>query len=166
MAWVLALGPVSVCSLAVRHVVLTMPTYPNVSPNITHDEFSCHHCKKLPPDFFIFKQMYQDLFDVFEHIRLVMKRGLPVESGYRCVDHNVAVGGAPLSVHLFGLALDINVETKEEGDRLYQIIERDRPDVRMGRYLSKPGLVHIDVGYLITPRATPVWQRGVRWQNK
>lgn len=143
-----------------------MTMYPNVSPNITHEEYSDHSNHQLPPDFFIFKQMYQELFDVFEHVRLMMKRPLPVESGYRTVEHNTAVGGAPMSVHLFGLALDINVETKEEGDRLYQIIERDRPDVRMGRYISKPGLVHIDVGYLITPRATNVWQRGVRWINK
>ena len=140
-----------------------MTTYPNVSPNITHEEFACKHCRKLPPDFFIFKQMYQELFDVFEHARLMIKKPLPVTSGYRCVTHNTAVGGAPLSVHLFGLAIDINAGTREEADQLYKIIDRDRPDVRMGRYVSKPGLVHIDVGYLITPRATGSWQRGVRW---
>lgn len=143
-----------------------MSIYPNVSAHITHDEYSSHDNHSLPPDFFIFKQMYQELFDVFEHARLMMKRPLPVTSGYRTKEHNIAVGGEALSVHLFGLALDIDVETKAEGDRLYQIIERDRPDVRMGRYLTKPGLVHIDVGYLITPRATNAWQRGVRWINK
>ena len=140
-----------------------MPKYPNVSPHITHEEFSCHHCEKLPPDFFIFKQMYQELFDVFEHARLMMKKPLPVESGYRCVTHNKAVGGSDLSVHLFGLALDINMETEEDAKKLYAIINKDRPDVRLGLYRAKPRLVHFDVGYLITPRATFNWQRGVRW---
>lgn len=141
-----------------------MSIYPNVSPHITHDEFSCHHCHKLPPDFFVFKQMYQELFDAFEHLRLMMKRPLPVTSGYRCPDHPLSVGGR-LSVHMFGLALDINLGKKEDADRFYGLVERDRPDLRMGRYVSQPGLVHIDVGYLITPRATINWQRGVRYVN-
>ena len=137
--------------------------YPNVSPHITHEEYACKHCHKLPPDFFIFKQMYQELFDVFEHVRLLMKCPLPVESGYRCIDHNKAIGGAGLSVHLFGLALDVNMPSKEEATRLYKMIDKERPDVRLGLYKDKPHLVHFDVGYLITPRATFNWQRGVRW---
>lgn len=140
-----------------------MSKYPNVSAHITHDEYSCKHCRTLPPDFFIFKQMYLELFDAFEHLRTILKKPIPVESGYRCVAHNKAVGGSDLSVHLFGLALDMSLGTKEDADKMSALINKDRPDLRVGRYATKPGLVHIDVGYLITPRATPVWQRGVRW---
>lgn len=140
----------------------------HVSAHITRAEYECHHCHKLPPDLYTFHELYQELFDVFEHLRRRWQEfppggPIPVESGYRCKDHNVSVGGAPLSGHLFGLALDLSFPNKAAADVAQLIIERDRPDVRMGRYHGKPGLVHIDVCYLIRPRATENWVRGVRW---
>jgi uncharacterized protein YcbK (DUF882 family) len=142
----------------------------NVSANITRAEYECHHCHKLPPDLYTFHEIYQELFDVFEHLRRRWQEfppggGIEVESGYRCVDHNAAVKGAPLSGHLLGLALDLDFKDKASADVAQAIIERDRGDVRMGRYVSKPGLVHIDVCYLVRPRATESWVRGVRWIN-
>ena len=107
--------------------------------------------------------MYQELFDVFEHARLMMKKPLPVTSGYRCIAQNEKVKGAALSAHLFGMALDITMGTEEDAKKLYQIISKERSDVRMGLYKDNPRLVHVDVAYLITPRATKVWRRGTRW---
>ncbi|MCK7512151.1 MAG: D-Ala-D-Ala carboxypeptidase family metallohydrolase [Desulfobacterales bacterium] len=140
----------------------------NVSEHITRAEFECHHCHKLPPDLYTFHDMYQELFDVFEHLRRRWQEfppggGITVESGYRCEEHNTFVGGAPLSGHLFGVALDLRFPSKSEADLAQSILERDRGDIRMGRYIKDPGLVHIDVAYLIRPRATEKWSRGVRW---
>lgn len=141
----------------------------NVSAHITRAEYECHMTHTLPPDLYTFHEIYQELFDVFEHIRRVWQQppypGGPIEvaSGYRTEEQNKAVGGAPMSAHLYGLGLDLRMKSKLEADMLQGIIERDRGDVRMGRYIKDPSLVHIDVAYLIRPRATPVWVRGVRW---
>ena len=144
--------------------------YP-VSEHITEEEYQCPHCHKYPPDLFQFHELYQELFDVFEHLRRRWNEppypggGLTVTSGYRCPAHNLAIGGSPGSPHMAGLALDIQLENKTQADQLHGIVERDRPDVRIGRYISKPGLVHIDVAYLARPRLTDAWARGVRWIN-
>ena len=142
-----------------------MMSRPNISAHISFYEYACKHCSKLPPDFYTLKFIYQELFDMFEHLRLKWGKPIPVESGYRCPDHNSAVGGAPLSPHLFGMALDLTFPDKMNADAFATIVDRERPDLRMGRYISKPGLVHIDTAYLIRPRATTSWARGVRWLN-
>jgi hypothetical protein len=141
----------------------------NVSEHITRAEYECHADHSLPPDLYTFHELYQELFDVFEHIRRIWQQPpypggpIAIESGYRTVEHNKAIGGAPMSAHLFGLALDLRLKDKFQADLLQSIVERDRSDVRLGRYVKDPGLVHIDVAYLIRPRATSAWQRGVRW---
>lgn len=143
----------------------TVPERPNVSPHITYDEYACKHCGTVPVDFYVYRQLYQTLFDYYEHLRNVWKAPLPVTSGYRCLNHNAEVGGASLSVHLWGLALDIAHPNDWEADQFYNMVERERPDLRIGRYVDKPTLVHIDVAYLIVPRGTKAWMRGVRWRT-
>jgi len=143
----------------------------SISEHITRDEYECHHCHKLPPDLYSIHGLYEELFEVFEHLRRRWQEPpnpggpITVESGYRCGVHNKEVGGAPASPHMTGLALDLTFADKSQADAAQAILERDRPDVRIGRYISKPGLVHIDVAYLCRPRLSDTWQRGVRWLN-
>lgn len=47
------------------------------------------------------------LVDGLERLRALHGTTLPIVSGYRTAAHNVAVGGAPLSAHLYGLAADV-----------------------------------------------------------
>ena len=45
-----------------------------------------------------------DMFDTARHIAEV---AFSVESGFRCIPHNIDVGGKPTSAHIFGLGGDI-----------------------------------------------------------
>ena len=79
-----------------------------------------------------------------------------MDSGFRCVEHNAEIGGVPISIHLFGLALDLSGES----DKLYRLINKNYPDLRVGKYEWG---CHIDVGYLISPIAKESWRSGARW---
>lgn len=156
---------------------------PNVSANITFDEYACKHCKKLPPGFLDddlqLSLEYQILFKGFEEIR--EKRGgrsLAVTNGYRCKDHEQALydawvdGGKKgavhgfLSVHMFGVALDIEPEDWADQAKIVAIARKLKPVPRIGwKQYKKSGscLVHIDYGQFIQPCPTTDFQAGVEW---
>ncbi len=72
------------------------------SAHFTTAELSCEHCgQNICP---------QKTYDMLEQFRGHLG-GKPVivDSGYRCPEHNKAVGGAPSSQHLLGNAADIRV---------------------------------------------------------
>ena len=50
------------------------------------------------------------LVEMLENLRAVAKRPLVITSGYRCREHNRAVGGSPSSLHMLGLAADISAD--------------------------------------------------------
>jgi uncharacterized protein YcbK (DUF882 family) len=135
---------------------------------ITKKDYACHHCGKLPP---FYEPDYPSiiheiLFDRFKQIRDSWGKPLHIDSGYRCQEHNKAVGGEEWSVHCFGLALDLGVDNEEEVHQLVHVAETIDPDLRIGfqRYLDKgQHLVHIDVGYLINPRFSLNLHEGARW---
>ena len=47
--------------------------------------------------------------DDLERLRVAVHRPIRIVSGYRCQQHNAAVGGAPRSQHLYGKAADLVV---------------------------------------------------------
>jgi hypothetical protein len=56
------------------------------------------------------------------------------------------------------MALDLS--TGSDTDLVFEIIEREVPDLRVGHYES---YLHIDMAYLINPRASEAWVKGKRW---
>lgn len=83
-----------------------------------------------------------DLVDALEDIRTIAKCSIIVNSGYRTYSHNKKVGGAPNSMHIYGLAADIR-----PGDgnvkRLYDICATYlKGEHGLGKYNS---FVHIDM---------------------
>lgn len=72
----------------------------DLSLNFSRSEFTCSHCgRRVGPA--------RELVDVLQRLRTTMGRPLVVVSGYRCVEHNKAVGGVPKSLHLKGEAADV-----------------------------------------------------------
>lgn len=76
--------------------------------------------------------------------------GAPINviSGYRCPRRNVAVGGAPLSRHLYGDAADVQVDGFT-GAQLLEVAEEliaagTLPEGGLGIYRSKPMTLHYD----------------------
>jgi hypothetical protein len=160
-----------------------------MSPQIgnTHvsvEEYACPHCHQLPPRFIdpVDHEMdliYQVVFRGFESIR--EQRGgkpLSVTSGYRCLVHEQALydawllAGKPgevhgyLSVHLFGVALDLAAVDFDDQALIVSIARKLTPRPRIGwaQYKSVgSSLVHIDYGQLIQPCPTLNFTSGVEW---
>lgn len=82
-------------------------------PHFTDAELQCPHCKV--------NGMKQEAVDLFEDVRAKAEeyfgggrvRMLP-DSAYRCEEHNAAVGGAPRSQHMQGLALDFRMQVGQD----------------------------------------------------
>ncbi|MCM8782395.1 MAG: D-Ala-D-Ala carboxypeptidase family metallohydrolase [Candidatus Omnitrophica bacterium] len=135
-----------------------------LSKYISEIEYICRHCKAYPPDFTLIPgSPYSMLFDIFDSLREKWGKPILISSGYRCQAHNAKIGGAPLSIHLFGLALDLMFKNIEERIKFQALVEKEYPELRRGTYKDRPHILHIDVGYLIYPRATDKWTQGVEW---
>lgn len=151
--------------------------------HVTVEEYACKHCHRLPPLMFDsdgeMNLEYQVLFRGFEAIR--HQRGdqpLNVTNGYRCLEHEQALydawllAGKPgevhgyLSVHVFGLALDLAAKSWADQTKIVSIARTLTPRPRIGwKQYRQAGsmLVHIDYGQLIQPCPTLNFTPGVEW---
>lgn len=75
-----------------------------LSSNFYLQEFECK-CGKCKKTILDYKLVYS-----LQLIRDHYKKEIIINSGYRCANHNKAVGGAPSSQHLKGKAADIVVK--------------------------------------------------------
>lgn len=73
----------------------------HVSAHFTLPEFACNHCR--------WPRAHRGLLAGLEKYRAAhfTKSGLAIVSGYRCVAHNKAIGGAKGSQHIQGRAADV-----------------------------------------------------------
>ena len=134
-----------------------------IAPYITRAEYECSCCHALPPDLDTKRWLYDIFFAKFKEIREEWGKPIQISSGYRCKKKNVAEGGKDISVHLFGLALDLNLPTVGDVFELDDLIETLHPDLRRGMYTTAYTFIHVDMGYTIVPRAMPEWVMGARW---
>lgn len=139
-----------------------------ISPYITFKEYQCPCCDQLPPSFINGEVplKHEMFFSKWKWIREEWGKPIPISSGYRCPLHNSFVGGKALSIHQWGLALDLDLGTPEEVDAVAEIIENIAPELRMGVYKRTGTFIHIDSGYLIHPIASPSWREGARWNDR
>lgn len=60
--------------------------------------------------------------NVLDPLRTAYGKPITVSSGYRCEKLNRLVGGVTNSDHLLGMAADLDVGSKEENKKLFQLI--------------------------------------------
>ena len=70
------------------------------------DEFECPCCGE--------NNINPDLLVALDNARDIAEIPFVIESGFRCVEHNRAVGGKEDSSHLTGLAADIRATTSTD----------------------------------------------------
>jgi len=75
----------------------------DLSRNFSRSEFACRCCGKADID--------PRLVDALQELRDLANAPIRVSSGYRCSEHNRAVGGAKQSRHLRGHAADIVIKS-------------------------------------------------------
>jgi uncharacterized protein YcbK (DUF882 family) len=136
-----------------------------LSKYLLRSEYECPCCGGLPPDLNPpeIDEPYSSFFMTFTDIRREWGKPINITSGYRCPRHNRHVGGVPLSVHQWGLALDLDCEDEDEVEALLKVIESIDFKLRIGTYRHTGTFIHIDRGFRITPRAVRDWHEGARW---
>jgi uncharacterized protein YcbK (DUF882 family) len=115
-----------------------------LSAHFDSSEFVCHCCKQCT-------QISGDLIDGLEELSEAFaiygkRASIIIVSGYRCPKHNKAVGGAPNSQHMQGIAADITVKSSVgeiiEPSKIADYLEKKYPNSHgIGRYKS---WVHFD----------------------
>ena len=103
-----------------------------VSENFMLSEFQCRHCGTVI--------LYSELLAKLQKLRTYLGKPVVINSGYRCEEHNRAVGGAANSYHMRGMAADISVE----GHTPYRLAELV-DDLDFGGIIIYNNFVHVDV---------------------
>jgi uncharacterized protein YcbK (DUF882 family) len=114
--------------------------------NFSLGELRCKCGCKMPASVIV---RLERLMAQLEVIRAEVKAPVQVISGYRCEKRNRAVGGAKESRHLWGDAVDLQVEGRT-GKELREIVEGliafgKIPDGGLGTYESRPRTLHYDM---------------------
>lgn len=99
-----------------------------LSAHFTADELACPHCGAC----FVTDELVAGL----ERLRSIVGRPVTLRSGYRCPQHNHAVGGAEDSQHVYGRAADLVEPVGEH--------EAHGAGFR-GLGLSRGRVIHVDV---------------------
>ena len=110
----------------------------SLSKNFSSNEFQCP-CKKCTDQF-----ISEELIEKLQKVRDAYGASIKVTSGYRCPEHNAAVGGKVGSSHMSGLAADIqpSLMNLDELDKLYEICYNIFDNIGDGRNKK---FVHVDV---------------------
>lgn len=109
----------------------------DLSRNFSTHEFNCRCCGRA--------EINPRLVDALQELRDLAAAALRITSGYRCPEHNCAVGGAKRSQHLLGNAADIVINGRSV-EETYELAEQV-PAFRNGGIGVYPeqGFVHVDV---------------------
>lgn len=135
-------------------MVYTKGVSQKISTHFNATEFQCRGTTCGCRNTYIAK----DLVEILERIRSYYGgKGVNINSGYRCANHNNNVGGASDSIHLSGAAADIQV-TGVDARTVFNDLNRLREDPNSGFvladgtkingliYYPKYNFVHVDIG--------------------
>ncbi len=105
-----------------------------VSENFSLHEFECRCCGQV--------KLERELLTRLQEMRNYLDAPLIITSGYRCLQHNTKVGGAPKSQHMMGRAADISLANHNMSpDEMADVAEK-MGFSGIGIYQS--AMVHVD----------------------
>jgi uncharacterized protein YcbK (DUF882 family) len=105
-----------------------------ISPHFDRIEFSCEcGCGYNTVDV--------ELITVLEDLRAHFGKSVIINSGARCLAHNMSIGGKPTSQHLIGRAADIVVKDVKAADVQAYLLFKYSDKYGIGQY---QGFTHID----------------------
>jgi zinc D-Ala-D-Ala carboxypeptidase len=114
------------------HYQLDLKSNTKLSKNFNSNEFVCS-CGNCHSSF-----ISEDLITKLQALREDYGKPIVITSGYRCPEHNRSIGGAKLSQHVLGNAVDI---AGDDLDSLYKLAEKHFDAVGDGR---PKGFIHVD----------------------
>jgi len=106
-----------------------------LSPHFRVDELACpcDHCERVV--------IHWALVELLQRMRWRIGRPLIVTSGFRCASHNTEIGGVSSSLHISGLAADLQCEGLTP-EMLFDVA-RECGAGGIGLY---PRHLHVDIG--------------------
>ncbi len=73
-----------------------------IAKHFSLTEFECPCCGVV--------RLHKSLLNYIVMLRQILNKPIYINSAYRCIKHNAAVGGVENSYHLYGAAADIRIE--------------------------------------------------------
>jgi uncharacterized protein YcbK (DUF882 family) len=141
----------------------------DLSPHFSSDELRCPDCGRC--------RVSGRLIAALEELRALGPEPITVLSGYRCPEHNSAVGGVGKSQHVLGAAADVRIgalSLQAQYDRAAQVLEFQtggigvydtnfihvdvREDGRPARWARVNG-EYVGINQLVKARPTPAISR-------
>ena len=109
------------------------------------EEFACK-CKQCSPKYMDGEGWVQPMLLVYlDQLRAMVGKPLYVNSGYRCPEHNLNIGGSPSSQHKLGKAADLRYPKDFSHTAFIEMCQEVFSKGGVGIY---PTFVHVDVrGY-------------------
>ncbi len=107
----------------------------DLSPHFSIAEFACHDCGRCSID--------GTFLAALEQLRSLGPEPIDIDDGYRCPEHNAAVGGVSDSQHILGKAADIRIvglSLQQMYDRAVQVPEF----LNGGIGIYDGGFIHVD----------------------
>jgi uncharacterized protein YcbK (DUF882 family) len=108
----------------------------DLSAHFSRGELQCRCCGRL--------QIDSRLLDGLEKLRAQAGTPVVIHAGYRCPEHNAAVGGLPHSEHTLGLAADIALPGLSL-QRMYELALEVPQFAHGGIGVYDEGFLHVDV---------------------
>lgn len=108
----------------------------DLSTHFSRSELECRCCQRLKID--------ARLLDGLEQLRALAGTPVVIHAGYRCPQHNQAVGGVPNSEHTLGLAADIALPGLSL-QRMYELALQVPQFAQGGIGVYDGGFLHVDV---------------------
>jgi uncharacterized protein YcbK (DUF882 family) len=108
----------------------------DLSAHFSRSELQCRCCGRL--------QIDSRLLDGLEKLRAQAGTPVVIHAGYRCPEHNAAVGGVPRSEHTLGLAADIALPGLSL-QRMYELALEVPQFAQGGIGVYDEGFLHVDV---------------------
>ena len=108
----------------------------DLSAHFSRSELQCRCCGRLLID--------SRLLDGLEKLRALAGVPVVIHAGYRCPEHNAAVGGVPHSEHTLGLAADVALPGLSL-QRMYELALKVPQFAQGGIGVYDGGFLHVDV---------------------
>ena len=102
------------------------------------------------PNSEIVKNLEQLIDNILDPLRERYGKPITVNSGYRCLELNKAVGGSKTSQHMKGLAADITVGSPKKNKVLFDLIKE--MDLPFDQLIDEKKLSWVHVSYATKPR--------------
>ena len=102
------------------------------------------------PNSEIVKNLEQLIDNILDPLRERYGKPITVNSGYRCLELNKAVGGSKTSQHMKGLAADITVGSPKKNKIIFDLIKE--MDLPFDQLIDEKKLSWVHVSYSTKPR--------------